>query len=172
MKWGWGRAHPLLAGAVAVCGIALLILAGFAFERIWNTRKVATATHTQPRSAPQSVAIYTPFRMDLSNLSPVRGDDSARHEISQLPVPHKPLEMVLVLPIGSEPGVYSIELKDNGNAIWSGVAEARLENGHDTIRIDADFSQVPPGAFDLEVGSSAGIRLTQPVLLEESNSNP
>jgi hypothetical protein len=110
---------------------------------------------------------YSPFTLDLSKNSPIRGSEPpVTNSQPQVLVPCSPLNLRLTLPLGSEEQFYRVTLIAGNRRIWSKSAQAHLQYGQVFIQIEADFRQVPAGSYNLEVESSSGIRLTQPVLME------
>src|SRR5258708_4569543 len=142
-----------------------------------------TRRHEEPAVAPRTpapigkpaapaqepaTAIYVPVVVDLSNASPVRGQG----EPSPSPqvIPASPLmNLNLLLPLGSDERQYSARLSSKGHVVWSGSAQAHLENGQVVLHMQADFSRVLAGNYDLTVVSK-GFRLTVPVLVQSTSS--
>ncbi|MGH3631517.1 MAG: hypothetical protein ACRDRL_29265, partial [Sciscionella sp.] len=104
--------------------------------------------------------------LDLSNLSPVRGSETPTTGSQRVRVPRSPLDLTLTLPLASEERPYDVTLSAGVRTFWSKSAQAHLHNGQTLIRIEADFTQVPAGNYNLEVESSTGVRLIQPVFIE------
>lgn len=159
----WPATTPLRIGAVTVAGLLLSLLAYFvAIQRGEPRDPIAP----QPEIERVPVAL-SPFAIDLSELSPTRGS-KVRKTGSQRPirVPSSLLDLTLTLPLGSEEQLYRITLSTGGQVFWSQSAQAHLHNSQILIRTEADFTQAPPGSYNLEVESSSGIRLSQPVLIE------
>ena len=160
----WSRSHPVLVGAALVCALFIAIGASLFLNR---TRRAPNPV----RPVNPAVA-YAPFSLDLSTLSPVRGSEpSAPASHQRVPVPSSPLYLTLTLPLASEERFYIVRLTAGGHAFWSKSAQAHLQEGETLIRVKADFQQVPPGSYNLEVESSTGIRLVQPVLIETALPN-
>ena len=169
----WSRSHPVLVGAALLCALFIAIGASLLLNRI-RVPNPPLDTHRAPNPvqlANPAVA-YAPFSLDLSTLSPVRGPEPtvpASHQ--RIPVPSSPLYLTLTLPLASEERSYNVRLTVGGHAFWSKSAQAHLQEGKTLIRVEADFQQVPPGSYNLEVESSTGIRLVQPVLIERALPN-
>lgn len=165
----WSKAHPMLAGTAVVCVLLIAIGAGLLLRRSKLPNIPPVETHRAPGPVePVSPAIaYSPFSLDLSTLSPARGPESsttgARRRVR---VPSSPLDLTLTLPLGSEEGPYDVKVTAAGHTFWSKSAQARLQNGKALIRVAADFRQIPPGTYNLEVQSSGGIRLIQRVSIQ------
>jgi len=115
---------------------------------------------------------YSSFSLDLSTLSPVRGSGpSTTGSHQQVRVASSPLYLTLTLPLASEERSYNLSLTAGGRTFWSKSAQAHLQNGQTLIRVEADFRQVPAGSYNLEVESSTGVRLVQPVSIETALPN-
>jgi len=110
---------------------------------------------------------YSPFNLDLSALSPVRGSESATGTQLRVPVPSSPLELTLTLPLASAEGRYDLRLTGGSETVWSESAQAHLLKGKTLIQVEADFRQIPTRNYNLEVRSSSGIRLVQPVSIQD-----
>ncbi len=169
----WSRSHPVLVGAALVCALSIVIGASLLLNRI-----MVPNPHLDTHRAPNPVqpvnptVVYAPFSLDLSALSPVRGSEpSATASHQRIPVPSSPLYLTLILPLASEERSYNVRVTAGGHAFWSKSAQAHLHEGQTLIRVEADFRQVPAGNYNLEVESSTGIRLVQPVSIEAALPN-
>jgi len=110
---------------------------------------------------------YSPFSLDLSSLSPVRGSEPSTTESHQrVRVPGSPLDLTLTLPLASAEGRYDLRLTAESETVWSKSAQAHLLKGKTLIQVEADFRKIRTGNYNLEVQSSTGIRLVQPVSIE------
>lgn len=169
----WSRAHPLLVGAALACALFIAIGASLLLNRI-RVPNPPLDTHRAPNPVqPLNPAVaYSPFSLDLSTLSPVRGSEpSTTGSHQRVRVPSSPLYVTLTLPLASEERSYDVRLTAGGHTFWSKSAQAHLHKGQTLIRVEADFRQVPAGSYNLEVESSIGIRLVQPVSIETTLPN-
>jgi len=173
-KWSWKRlsawpkAHPLLAGTVVTCAVIIAIVAGILYNRLRQPNSPPIEVRKAPShvsTAPQ-VAAYSPFSIDLRNISPVRGSQNPQTTSRRIRVPNSPLDLTLILPLGSEEQSYRVTLKAGTKQIWSKSVAAHLTNGQVVIRFDEDLSNLESGRYDIEVESPTGIRLVQPVSIE------
>jgi hypothetical protein len=165
----WSGSHPVVVGAALVCALSIAIGANLLLNRIRVPNPPPPDTHRVPNPVQPGnpTVAYVPFSLDLSTLSPVRGSEpSATASHQRIRVPSSPLYLTLTLPLASEERFYDVRLTTGGHAFWSKSAEAHLQEGKTLIRVKADFQQVPPGSYNLEVESSTGIRLIQPVSIE------
>jgi len=169
----WPRSHPVLVGAALVCALSIAIGASLLLNRIRMPNPPLDANRAPyPVQPVNPMVVYAPFSLDLSTLSPVRGSEpSATASHQRIPVPSSPLYLTLTLPLASEERSYNVRLTAGGHAFWSKSAQAHLQEGKTLIRVEADFRQVPVGRYNLEVESSTGIRLVQPVLIEPALAN-
>ena len=171
-SWGrisaWTKTHPVLAGTAALCVLFIAIGVGLLFRRtsVPNAPPVETHRTPTPVEPVNPTVAYLPFSMDLSALSPVRGSaPSATGPQPRVVVPSSPLDLTLTLPLASREGSYDLKLTSKGRTLWSKSALARLQKGKTLIQVEADFRQIPTGDYNLEVQSSTGIHLMQPVLI-------
>jgi len=168
---GWTRAHPVLAGTAALCILFIAIGVGLLLHGIRqpNTPPIDTHRKPNPTEPLNPTVAYSPFNLDLSALSPVRGSESATGTQLRVPVPSSPLELTLTLPLASAEGRYDLRLTGGSETVWSKSAQAHLLKGKTLIQVEADFRQIPARNYNLEVRSSSGIRLVQPVSIQAAS---
>src|SRR5712664_2856600 len=167
----WSRSHPVLVGAALVCALLIAIGAGLLLNRIRVPNPPPLDTHRAPNPVqPVNPEVaYSPFSLDLSALSPVRGAESATGTPRRVSVPRSPLDMTLTLPLASPEGHYDLKLMAGSETVWSKSAQAHLLKGKTLIQVEADFRQIRTGNYNLEVQSSTGIRLVQPVSIQAAS---
>ncbi len=168
----WSRAHPLLVGAALVFVLFIAIGASLLLNRIRVPNPPPLDTHRAPNPVqPVNPEVaYSPFSLDLSALSPVRGAESATGTQRRVPVPSSTLDLTLTLPLASAEGRYDLKLTAESGTVWSKSAQAYLHKGKTLLRLEADFRQIPAGNYNLEVRSSSGIRLVQLVSIQGGSS--
>ncbi len=168
---GWTRAHPVLAGTAALCILFIAIGVGLLLHGIRqpNTPPIDTHRKPNPTEPLNPTVAYSPFNLDLSALSPVRGSESATGTQLRVLVPSSPLELTLTLPLASAEGRYDLRLTGGSETVWSKSAQAHLLKGKTLIQVEADFRQIPARNYNLEVRSSSGIRLVQPVSIQAAS---
>ena len=168
----WSRAHPLLVGAALVFVLFIAIGASLLLNRIRVPNPPPLDTHRAPNPVqPVNPEVaYSPFSLDLSALSPVRGAESATGTQRRVSVPRSSLDMTLTLPLASPEGHYDLKLMAGSETVWSKSAQAHLLKGKTLIQVEADFRQIPPRNYNLEVRSSSGIRLVQLVSIQGASS--
>jgi len=76
------------------------------------------------------------------------------------------LNLALILPFASPEGRYEVKLESGGQTFWSKSAQAHLQKGKTLIQVEADFTKIQAGKYNLEVRSLTGIRLIQPVSIQ------
>src|SRR6267378_1905079 len=131
----WSRSHPVLAGAAFVCALFIAIGAALLLNRIMVPNPPPLDTHRAPTPvAPVNPEVaYSPFSLDLSSLSPVRGAESATGTQRRVPVPSSPLDLTLTLPLASPEGHYDLKLTSGSETVWSKSAQAHLLKGKTLI---------------------------------------
>jgi hypothetical protein len=161
----WSKAHPVLAGTAALCVLLIVIGVGLLLHGP-NTPPMDTHRTPNPTEPLNPTVAYSPFSLDLSALSPVRGSESATGTQRRVPVPSSPLDLTLTLPLASAEGHYDLRLTAGSETVWSKSAQAHLLRGKTLIKVEADFRPIRTGNYNLEVQSSTGIRLVQPVSIQ------
>src|SRR5258708_34496621 len=96
-------------------------------------------THRKPNpTEPLNPTVaYSPFSLDLSALSPVRGSESTTETQRRVPVPSSPLDLILTLPLASAEGRYDLKLTAGSGTGWSKSTQAYLHEGLTSIRVCA-----------------------------------
>ena len=128
------RRRLMVSGVAA----ALVIAAGI------TTYEVA---HRGKQSATQTVGAYQAAALDLKDRSVARGGAGHSQRTEPLVLPSKPLDLTIYLPIGSEPGVYQVQLlKKIDEPLMTVLGEARVEHGNTILRARIDLTNVAFGA--------------------------
>jgi hypothetical protein len=127
------RSRRLLVGWAAVL---LLLPIGAA---VWRTWLPAT---------PQAVSVQAEF--DLRPYGASRGE--GENETKPLVVRRGVISLVLILPTGSEPGKYDIQVLDsNLGSILSLTAQAEIHEYQTELRTKLPLSSVRPGRYQLAI---------------------
>jgi hypothetical protein len=114
---------------------------------------------------------YIQVLVDLSTAAPGRGTNDGRPMRAKQTVPASQfVDLSLVLPVGSDAAIYSIQIRSKRHTEWTDSGRARLENGQAVLRMRADFSHIHPGPYDLVVVSK-GLRLSVPVMVKSTAPN-
>jgi hypothetical protein len=168
----WFKAHPVLAGTAALCMLLIVIGVGLLLHGIRQPNSPPIDTHRKPSpTEPLNPTVaYSPFSLDLSALSPVRGSESATGTQRRVPLPNSPLDLTLTLPLASAEGRYDLKLTAGSETVWSKSVQAHLLKGKTLIQVEADFRQIRTGNYNLEVQSPTGIRLVQPVSIQGAST--
>lgn len=140
---------------------AALILAVLGTVLYRQSRQVAPAEPAPPvvvQNVPSPtlptapVATPVPLQADLRKFTVFRsaeGNGNAREVVSLQPAL---LDLTLMLPAGSEPGAYEVQLLDSQlKSLASSRGEGTLENYITTVRVTLDLRPVPRGAHQLAV---------------------
>ncbi len=159
----WPGASPLRIGAVAVAVLVLAVGTYFVTTQIEGPRPPIPA---QPGPGPGPIA-FSPFTLDLRELSPTRAPTPKGGQPKAVNLPRKPLEISVVLPIGSEEGPYQLSLKVGENAVWTERAQAHLVEQKITLQVKLNLAQFPLGTYAFEVESASGFYLRQPIALQD-----
>jgi len=165
----WRKTHPVLTGTLVACAAIIAIAAGILFSRVRQPNLLPNEVNNTPGRTPavEQAAVYSPFSIDLSKVSPIRGSQNPSTESLRVRLQKSPLDLTLILPLGSEERAYRVTLKNGAEVVWSKSAQAHLSNGLMLIRFEVDFTQLAAGHYDLDVESPTGIRLVQPVSVED-----
>jgi hypothetical protein len=118
-----------------------------------------------PNNERNRVAEFSPFILDMTNASQVRGTN--RRDRSALKMPRKPLHISVYLPIGSDAGEYRVSLNTRKQSAWSGAGTAQMRDKRMILEFEADLSSYQPGRYMLTLLSQSGLRLKQQVVLED-----
>lgn len=101
----------------------------------------------QPPSASPVVAT----RIDLRPFAVMRGDAQPPPP-SPVVIPRGRLDATILLPLGSEPGTYEVQLRDESLSIPAMTnGEASLRDSVTTLRVTLDTAALPAGTYQLEV---------------------
>src|ERR1017187_9075169 len=167
----WPKTHPMLTGTLVACAAIIAIVAGILFSRLRQPNSPPVEVHNTPGRTPavEQAAVYSPFGIDLSKVSPIRGSQNPSTESLRVRVPNSPLDLTLALPLGSEERTYRVTLKNGTKTVWSKTVQAHLSNGQVLVRFEVDLTQLASGHYELDVESPTGIRLVQPGSIENAS---
>jgi hypothetical protein len=120
------------------------------------------------RPKPQSEVAQVrpePATLDLKDTSGVRGDAKALERAVPV-LPRRKLELTVVLPFGSEAGIYQFRLVDpEGRVVNSGEATATIASGTTTMRMTVDTSALHEGDYRFAIRQQALDWIIYPVRL-------
>lgn len=165
---GWTKAHPVLAGTAVLCLLLIGIGVGFFLSGVRkpNTPPIDAHRKPNPTEPHNPTVVYSPFSLDLSAVSPIRGSEPPTGVQRRVLVPNSRLDLTLTLPLASPEGRYDLRLTAEGRPFWSKSAQAHLQKGKTLLEVDADFTEIQAGNYSLEVQSSNGIRFIQLVSIQ------
>lgn len=164
----WPKTAPLWAETVAVAAIVLTVGAYFAVIQ----NQVPRPPLPPPVGTEPAPVVFSPFTLDLRHLSPTRAPTVKGHQQRVVDLPRKPLEMSVVLPVGSEEGTYQLSLKAKGTTVWTERTHAHLVEHKVTLQVKLDLAKFPVGIYAFQVETTNGFFLRQPVALQNSGSEP
>ncbi len=113
---------------------------------------------------------YSDFVVDLTGASPLRGAEK-QPPLQDLEIPRSPLNLIVLLPVGSEEGPYQLTLRSGGSVVWSEGVTARLIERVVKANARVDLRRFAPGRYLLTVDSNDEIRFSRPILLAESGTS-
>jgi hypothetical protein len=128
--------------AAAAALLVLLAVSGWFFAR-----------RSGEPNAPPTRAVLSEARVNLD----LRPYTVSRSETNLPPQPplelsQQRLALSLLLPVGSEPGVYQLQLLDDGSHVMASASgQAEIVNFVTTLRVAVDLSAVPVGEYRLAV---------------------
>lgn len=134
------RSMPLLALAA---GLLLVVAAGW-----WFTR--GERVHApQATSSPPSGELRA--EIDLRRFS-VQRSEQAQTDVEPVSLPKGVVDFALLLPVGSEPGAYDVQLLDEDLRSQSeATGSAAIESFVTTLRVRMDLKTIEPGRYQLAV---------------------
>jgi hypothetical protein len=118
-----------------------------------------------PKNKPNRIVEFSPFILDMSKVTQVRG--KSRQNSAALKLPRKPLHISVYLPIGSDGGEYTVSLNRGKEHVWSGRGMAQMRDKQMVMELEDGLSTHEPGQYTLTLLSKSGLRLTQRIVLEE-----
>ena len=105
-------------------------------------------------------------QLDLRPYAIMRGE-SQRTDRPALELPRSRVALTLLLPTGSEPGPYEVEVRDSQASIQaSGRGDAELRNHVSTLEVPLRLTELPPGAYTLALRQHGDAWQVFPVILQ------
>ena len=99
-----------------------------------------------------SVPTPLPLQADLRKFTVFRSAEDNGNTRDVVSLQPALLALTLMLPVGSEPGAYEVQLLDSQlKSLASGRGEGTLENYVTSVRVTLDLRQVRPGTHQLAV---------------------
>ncbi|HZW05293.1 MAG TPA: hypothetical protein VFF58_00155 [Candidatus Nitrosotalea sp.] len=135
------RAMWLAASAAAL----LLMIAGAWF--VLSNQRSRPPQEQPGQTAPAAAELRA--ELDLRKYSVARTDQSAR-ELPPVSLPRGRLTATILLPVGSEPGPYEVQILDsNLRSVTSASGDSEIRDFVTTLRATIDLGSLPPGTYQL-----------------------
>jgi hypothetical protein len=100
-----------------------------------------------PATPAPTAAAFEPATLDMRDLSPTRGAEDTLPAKPRL-LPRKPLDLTVLLPIGSPEGVYELQLLDKTERpLLQTEAHADIRGGLTFMHLKLDLASYPPGDY-------------------------
>jgi hypothetical protein len=113
--------------------------------------KRATPRETPRKQEDAKASTATPYEiaLDLRPWSRTRGEEDVKRPL--LRVPARLLQARLTLPLGSDDGLYDLEIRPalQAEALRTAKGNATIRNGETRIEVELDLSGIPPGRYAL-----------------------
>ncbi len=133
------RAFQVTVGSLAVAGI--LLMAAFLVRKYAGQSELPSVSQqpsikqSPPTQTPPAPVLPIAMKVDLAPLSPTRSDTSRIP--AKVTLPAKLLRTTFLMPIGYEPGEYSVRLlKPNEEALLDTRASARMKDGITSFEVE------------------------------------
>ena len=150
-----GRPAAWLAIAAA---LILVVLVGVLFwqraGRAPAAGAPAGARNDSPAPVPPTVSTSPPVRtqLDLRKFSVFRSAEGQTPPSEVVTLPAGVVDLTLLLPVGSEPGAYEVQLLDSGlKSVASGRGTGEVRDYVTTVHVTLDLHAAPKGAHQLAV---------------------
>jgi hypothetical protein len=104
----------------------------------------------QSKSSAQLVAVaFEPATLNLKESSSTRGAGKTLQRDAPV-LPRRPLDLTIVLPFGSEPGMYQFQLLNaEGHILKSGGGNATVRSGDTSLKTIVNISNLPAGDYNI-----------------------
>lgn len=125
---------------------ALVVVAGATW---WLTRGESNRAAPPAASSPATTSLRA--ELDLRKFAVLRSEQATERP-DPVVVPTGIVELTLLLPVGSEPGPYDIQVLDADlKSLSTAHSVAEIQDFVTTLRATLDLRTVPPGAYQLAV---------------------
>jgi hypothetical protein len=146
-EWATGAASRQKRTRWLVAAAAVLLIALASTWLLTRGPESPSSTPTTPRT--QVAEVRT--ELDLRKYAVLRNDQSAE-PIKSVVLPVAVVELTLLLPVGSEPGTYDVQLFDlNLKARAGARAAGRVRNFITTVQATVDLRKLETGPYQLAV---------------------
>ena len=145
-----GRQSTRLMTSRAVWGAAAAAVVLLAAGSVWILRPVHNAVRPADSiAATNSTAVAQPMQVDLRKYAASRTDQQNRTG-EPVTLTRSNLNLTILLPVGSEPGRYDVQLLDSAlRSRTSSTGQADIKNFVTTLQTTMDLSSVTPGTYQL-----------------------
>jgi hypothetical protein len=133
---------PIRNWWLAAAAAAIVIVGTLAWLLLAGRDSIVPTGAPPPSDTPVSA------QLDLRKYALMRGERQA--DTAPISLPRGQLNLTLLLPVGSEPGEYEIQIKDSSltsRASTTGTAEIR--EFVTTLEVSLDTGALPPGTYEL-----------------------
>ncbi len=131
---------------LAAAAVLLILTVGSAWLYV-GTR--STSRQPAPTTSPEVAIAKLPVELDIRRFRVFRSPQE-QTEPAPLVLPQGWLTLTLLLPVGSEPGAYDLQLLDGAaQPIASASGQAAIRNFITTLEATIDARLVPPGPYQL-----------------------
>jgi hypothetical protein len=131
---------------IAAAAAALVVAAGATW---WLTRGETNPAAPPAMSSPAATSLRA--ELDLRKFAVLRNEQGPERQ-EPVVVPTGVVELTLLLPVGSEPGPYDIQVLDADlKSLSTAHSVAEIQDFITTLKTTLDLRTVPPGAYRLAV---------------------
>lgn len=157
------RAHQLVhfGGRLLVAAVCLVSAA------LWWTHRAPTSpAHQQLLTEAPPVTVRT-ATLDYRETSPTRSAQQDRRSQEAHHLPRAVLNLIILLPFGSEDGSYVVQLRtSHGLAVANAAGDARWSNTAETLITTLDLRTLAPGKYALALRRGNSSWHTYPVVVD------
>lgn len=138
---------------VGTACIAAGLFAGMTYLVVHKPARERTESIRNPKVGPQPTAAWNEVALNYEDLSSIRGGPDRNDVLrKEQRAPVKPDLLVISLPLGSDDGEYSVQIRKTSaesSAVKTYTGVAVIREGHTTLRLTADLSDLDPGHYVL-----------------------
>jgi hypothetical protein len=136
---------PTARWMVAAAALLLVTLAG-----VWWLTREDTETE-RPTTASMTTDVPVQAQLDLRQFAVTRSQDVAP-EPAPVELPARFVDVTLLLPVGSEPGSYDVQILDaNLQSKGGATGTAAITDFITTLNVRLNLQQIAPGPYQLAV---------------------
>lgn len=145
---GWSLTQIAWVGAAAA--VVLIVVGALWMVGPFRRREPPNGATLEQSSPPAEQQV----RVDLRNYSVTRNDQQHR-QLEPVPLARGRLRVTILLPVGSEPGQYDVQLLDSSlRSRASATGQAAIKEFVTTLHASIDLQPVSPGAYQLALRHS------------------